>query len=173
MSDNEDTPPPLWHGSLHAVHSDVLSVKDAVGPPIPEFRQRPEEGSKIPSSVRRQDAGDVLPDQPFRAVAISNRKVGENEASTWVSKSRPKSGDGERLAGRSSDEKVDVFIRPLLETGHVPTIFNVGKTMRENSRRERLYFRKPRGAPSKRLPRDRSSLDAAAHATIDHCVSSD
>jgi hypothetical protein len=44
MSDNEDATPSLGH-------SEVLSVQDSVGPPIPEFRQAPEEGSKVPSSV--------------------------------------------------------------------------------------------------------------------------
>jgi len=44
--------------------SEELSVQDSPGEPIPEFRQRPEEGAKVPSSRRRQDAGDVFPDDP-------------------------------------------------------------------------------------------------------------
>ncbi len=43
-SDNEHAAPSL-------AHSEVLSVQDSVGPPIPEFSQRPEDGSKIPSLV--------------------------------------------------------------------------------------------------------------------------
>lgn len=42
--DNEDTAAPLWN-------SEELSVKNSVGEPIPEFCQRPEEGTKVPSSV--------------------------------------------------------------------------------------------------------------------------
>jgi len=57
ISDNEDTPPSLGY-------SEKLSVKNPVGDPIPELDQDPEEGSKRPSSVNRQDAGDVLPNQP-------------------------------------------------------------------------------------------------------------
>src|SRR5690606_37851667 len=57
ISDNEHTPPSVWDGSRKAACSDELSVKDSVGPPIPEFAQPPEEGSKIPSAVARQDAG--------------------------------------------------------------------------------------------------------------------
>jgi hypothetical protein len=45
MRDNEDSTASLGN-------SEVLSVQDSEGPPIPEFAQRPEEGSKIPSSVR-------------------------------------------------------------------------------------------------------------------------
>jgi hypothetical protein len=57
MSDKEDATAPLWNSS-------VLSVKNSVGEPIPDFPQRPEEGSKRPSFINRQDTGDVLPDQP-------------------------------------------------------------------------------------------------------------
>jgi hypothetical protein len=51
-SDNEDTSPALRDGSGPSPHSHVLSVKASVAPPIPEFAQRPEEGAKVPSSVR-------------------------------------------------------------------------------------------------------------------------
>jgi hypothetical protein len=57
MSDNEDAAPSLRY-------SEKLSVKNPVGDPIPELDQQPEEGSKRPSSVNRQDTGDVLPYQP-------------------------------------------------------------------------------------------------------------
>ncbi len=50
-SDNEDTSPALRDGSGPSPHSHVLSVQHSVGPPIPEFAQRPEEGAKVPSSV--------------------------------------------------------------------------------------------------------------------------
>jgi hypothetical protein len=57
MSDNEDAAPSLGY-------SEILSVQNSVGDPIPEFDQHPEEGSKRASVVDRQDAGDVLPHQP-------------------------------------------------------------------------------------------------------------
>ena len=44
ISDNEHTAAPLWH-------SEMLSVKNPVGEPIPEFCQPSEEGSKILSAV--------------------------------------------------------------------------------------------------------------------------
>jgi hypothetical protein len=43
-SDNEDATAPLWN-------SEVLSVKNSVGEPIPEFCQRPEDGAKIPPAA--------------------------------------------------------------------------------------------------------------------------
>jgi hypothetical protein len=50
-SDNEHTVPSLRDGAPVAVHSHVLSVKNAVGEPIPEEAQEPEEGAKVPSLV--------------------------------------------------------------------------------------------------------------------------
>jgi hypothetical protein len=44
ISDNEHTAAPLGN-------SEVLSIKDSVGPPIPEFGQASEEGAKVPSSI--------------------------------------------------------------------------------------------------------------------------
>jgi len=44
MSDNE-------HTSAALGHSEVLSVKDAVGVPIPDPSQRPEDGAHIPAVV--------------------------------------------------------------------------------------------------------------------------
>src|SRR3546814_17647761 len=57
ISDNEDATAPLGN-------SEVLSVENAVGEPIPEFAQRPEEGAKLPSAGAGQYARDVFPDRP-------------------------------------------------------------------------------------------------------------
>jgi hypothetical protein len=57
ISDNE-------HATAALGDSEVLSVKDAVGPPIPELPQRPEDGSKVPSAVARQKARDVFEQKP-------------------------------------------------------------------------------------------------------------
>jgi hypothetical protein len=59
MRDNEHARP-----SLSQV--EVLSVKNPVGEPIPELCQPSEEGSKRPSSVTRQDTGDIFPNDPAR-----------------------------------------------------------------------------------------------------------
>jgi hypothetical protein len=44
ISDNEHAAAALWN-------SKVLSVKDSVGEPIPEFDQPSENGTKVPSSA--------------------------------------------------------------------------------------------------------------------------
>jgi hypothetical protein len=88
MSDNEDATAPLGD-------SEVLSVKNAVGEPIPELAQEPEEGTKVPSSVAGQHAGDVLPNQPAGAISCSNGSEGKHEVATRVIQSFPESGDTE------------------------------------------------------------------------------
>jgi hypothetical protein len=96
----EDTPPPLGN-------SEEASVKHSPSEPVPEFRQAPEEGSKRPSSVSRQDSGHVLPDDPLRLEARSQLEIDEGELSPWVVESLAESCDAEGLAGASSDQNVN------------------------------------------------------------------
>lgn len=112
MSDNEDAPPSLWN-------SEVLRVKHSVGEPIPEFSQAPEKGTKVPSSVRRQDAGDVLPHQPSGAEAVSQPKIFERELTALITHSFSESRNAEGLTWGSSDEKIDSCIRVGLDGGEV------------------------------------------------------
>jgi hypothetical protein len=93
ISDNEHTPPSLWDGARVAVHSDILSVKDSVGPPIPAFAQEPEEGTKVPSFVRRQEAGHVLENQPTGLESSSKRKELEGQVAARVIQSEALAGD--------------------------------------------------------------------------------
>jgi hypothetical protein len=86
MSDNEDATAPLWN-------SEELSVQHSVGEPIPEFDQPSEDGSKVPSSVRGQDAGDVLPYHPSGPCPISKPEKLECQVATLVSQSASKAGD--------------------------------------------------------------------------------
>ena len=58
MSDNEHTAAALGY-------SEKLSVKNAVGEPVPELAQPPEDGTKVPSASARQDSGHILPDHPL------------------------------------------------------------------------------------------------------------
>lgn len=57
MSDNE-------HALASLGHAEVLSVQNSVGEPIPEFRQRPEDGTKIPSVIETEETWHVLADEP-------------------------------------------------------------------------------------------------------------
>lgn len=92
-SDNEHTPSSLRDSPSKPVHSHELSVNDPIGPPIPEFFQPPEDGAKRPSAVLRQDTGDVLPNDPFGTVAISDSKKSESEVPAWVSQAFAQSRD--------------------------------------------------------------------------------
>jgi hypothetical protein len=92
-SDNEHTSPALRDGSGPSPHSHVLSVQHSVCEPIPELHQRPEEGAKVPSSVRGQNTGDIFPHNPFRAQSISDCQVGEHEAPSRICESLPQPRD--------------------------------------------------------------------------------
>ena len=81
MSDNEDAAPSLGY-------SEKLSIENSVGDPIPELDQKPEEGSKRPSVVNRQDTGDVLPNQPSGPEPISKSSKLDGEVATRIIQSR-------------------------------------------------------------------------------------
>lgn len=102
ISDNEHTASPLGNGSGKAACSDVLSVQHSVGPPIPEFAQAPEEGTKVPSFARRQDAGHVLPNHPLGPVAVNQSQIDEGQVAARIVQSLSKPGDAEGLAGGSA-----------------------------------------------------------------------
>jgi hypothetical protein len=141
MSDNEDTLPSLGHGTRVAVHSGVLSVQDPVSPPIPEVFQPPKEGTKSPSSVLRQDAGDVFPDDPLRAKCASQSEELQREATARVGKSCSEPCDGEGLARCPADEEVDGWLSVnrvswLDELGEVSMILNLRVVVREDCARE-------------------------------------
>jgi hypothetical protein len=82
-----------------------LSVKNSVGEPIPDFPQRPEEGSKVPSFAATEDARHVFPDNPFGLHDRSKLDESEGQVTTRVSQSASKPCDGEGLAWGASDKK--------------------------------------------------------------------
>jgi hypothetical protein len=175
MSDNEDTSPPLRDGTFVVFHSDILSVQRAVGPPIPEFFQPPEEGSKCPSSVRRKEAGDVFVDEPTRPQDTSQLKEGKSEVSSGTFNACAEARDREVLAGATSDEEVDgrgtmhLMVR-VEHGGEVAIVGDVGEPLLEHGARVRLDFSEPRRLETERLPRDRCCLDARANASVPHAV---
>jgi hypothetical protein len=95
------------HTSATLGDSKPLSVQNSVGEPIPEFCQRPEEGAKVPSSCRRQDSRDVLPDNPTGTKDANKLYEPEGQVATWVSQATSEASNAEGLAGGSSDKKVN------------------------------------------------------------------
>jgi hypothetical protein len=86
MSDKEDTTASLGH-------SEELSVQHSPGATIPEFRQRPDDGAKVPSTVRGQNTGDVFPDDPPRPQSASKAAKLDGQVATVVSQASSSSGD--------------------------------------------------------------------------------
>jgi hypothetical protein len=113
MSDNEDPPatlrhrPPSARVSMQRTASNALRVEGPIGPLVPEFSQRPEDGSKIPSSVRRQNTGDVFPQEPLDLEVVREREEREREVSSGVCETFSETGNGEGDARRASDQKVN------------------------------------------------------------------
>jgi hypothetical protein len=106
--------------------SKPLSVKNAVGEPIPEFCQRPKEGAKIPSFSRRQYSGDVFPYHPLGPQDANKLSESEGQVATRVFQSFSQPCDRERLARSSSAEKRDraALIQHFLrEFRHVAQVF--------------------------------------------------
>jgi hypothetical protein len=143
MSDNEDATPSLGN-------SEILSVQNSIAPPIPEFPQPSKEGSKVPSAVARQDAGDVLPNAPAGAILVKNSKIDEHEVASRIIEAASEPCDAEALAGGSSSEKVNCefsIFGPLLVVCHVSEIRRVRIAMLEDGVRERLDLREPGAFP--------------------------
>ena len=88
-------------------YSEVFSVKDAVGPPIPDLSQRPDDGTKVPSSVCAKNSGDVLPDDPLWSELLSDKAKYKSEVSSCIFKTCSESCNREGLTGRSSDQYIN------------------------------------------------------------------
>ena len=160
MSDNEDATASLGH-------SEELSVQDSPGATIPEFRQRPEDGAKVPSAVRGQDTGDVFPDDPPRPQSASKPAKLDGQVATRVIQAASSSGDREGLAGSSSGQNVD-WTADVLDRREVAKVLNVGVAMRQQRRTERIDLSEPGGPEAQRLPGDGHGLDARTNAAVDH-----
>ncbi len=130
----------------------MTSVENSVCVPIPELHQRPKEGSKRPSSVSRQAAGDVFPDDPSRPKTIGQTAELEGEETTVVIQAASESGDGKRLTWRSTDENIDGCVVTALDLREVVVERGRGETVREDGPRERVDFAEEGGAESKRSP---------------------
>jgi hypothetical protein len=160
MSDKEDTSPSLWN-------SEVLSVQHSPGAAIPEFDQRPDDGTKVPSAVAGQDTGDVFPYQPRGPESSSQAAILEGQVAAVVIHSASKAGDAEGLTGSSADENIDTCC-VIWDPCHVAEVRHVWEAMRKHRGWELLDLGEPLRLPAERLPSDRRGLDAATHAAVPH-----
>jgi hypothetical protein len=88
MSDNEHATAPLWN-------SEILCIESPPGALIPDVAHCPEEGTKVPSSSRTKEAGDVLEKKPTGAQAFNHAKGVEGQVTARVIQAEALSSDGE------------------------------------------------------------------------------
>ena len=62
----------------------MLSVQNSVSEPIPEFLNGPKKGAEVPPLVVRQNATDVLLDEPTGALDGDDAQEFEGEVATGV-----------------------------------------------------------------------------------------
>jgi hypothetical protein len=102
VSDNEHTAAALGH-------SEVLSVKHPVAPPVPEVGQDSEDDAHVPSFVRRQKARDVLDENPTGSELTSETHELVEQSAPLASQASTASSHAEVLAGESSAENIDCW----------------------------------------------------------------
>jgi hypothetical protein len=161
MSDNEDATAALGH-------SEELSVQDSPGEPIPEFPQRPEQASKRPSAVNRQDAGDIFPENPARPSQADKAEKDEGQVTTRVVQSLSQAGDRERLARRAPDDEVELTItiqHLLRDCGHIAQVGQLPVVL-DDGAGERVDLTGAGAPPGERRPRDVDRPDAITEAGI-------
>jgi hypothetical protein len=147
-----------------------LSVKYAVGEPIPHFPQPSEEGSKSPSSVNRQDAGDILPDHPTGPQAVNKAKECEREVATRVIQSLSESGDAECLAWGSSDQKVDWLVLSSSDSCEVSMKWCGWVVVGENCAGKGFDLGEEGWLPPEVMPPGGGGFDAGADRSVNHLI---
>lgn len=111
-SDNEDSTASLGD-------SEVLSVQHSVADAIPTVNQRPEDGTQVPSLSRRQESVDVLEDEPPRLDLVEESAELPEEPTPRSSKACSRAGQGDVLAGESSNEDIRASKIGSLHLSHV------------------------------------------------------
>lgn len=167
MSDNEDTIASLGN-------TEALSVKYSPTEAIPALNHAGEEvleGSAVivGEGVSRKDAGDVLPNHPAGAESASKEKKLDGQVTTRVIQSSSSSGDGEGLAGRSSDKNVNWFRGGCIDSnpGEGAEVGRAGMTSERDTRGEVGDLRAPRAPHTQRRPRCGHGGDAVAYGAVD------
>jgi hypothetical protein len=156
ISDNEHTLASLGQ-------SEILSVKDSVGPPIPALCQASDKGTKVPSACRRQDTGDVLPKNPAGPKSFSQPKKFEGQVAAGIGHASPQPGDGEGLARRASDKNVNPSVLSRFNRREVAMKRCVSVVMFKYRAGGRLNLGHERASPAERKPRGAGRFDAGAY----------
>ena len=73
--------------------SEILSIENAVGEPIAAFDQRPEDGTKVPSSVTAEYPWDIFPNDPGGSKLVNNLAESEGQVATVIAQSSSEPGN--------------------------------------------------------------------------------
>jgi hypothetical protein len=87
-------------------HSEVASVENPVGPPVPEFAQATDERPKVAAGMTGEEARYVLEDDRGRSVSLHKVEEGEGEAGSLAREPLALPGDAEVLAGEAAGPEV-------------------------------------------------------------------
>jgi hypothetical protein len=157
MSDKEHALAPLRN-------PEELCVRACPCARIPALIHRPEEGTKVPSRIRRQQSRDVFKHEPCRAYSSNNSKGDEGQDAARVIHSSSFSRNAEGLAGASENKDIWFPMRqgPLAEVGgrNIPEVDGFRMAMRQHGGRERLDLRAPQTLPPEAFRGHLRSADA-------------
>ena len=149
--------------------SEILSIENAVGDPIPAFAQRPEDGAKVFSSVTAEYPWDIYPNDPGGSTLVNNLAESEGQVATVIAQSSSEPGNGEGLTGRSSDKNVDCSSSlDEVVICYISHVFHLGPVVVEYCGGEFLDLGKPLGFPAEWFPREAGGFDAAANRSVAH-----
>jgi hypothetical protein len=99
-ADNEDTTAALGD-------SEPARVQYAVGPPVPEVAQPPEDGRHVPSPVGTKQSGNILNEAPPWPQFGQDASELKPETAALAPKTGPCAGHAEILAGESAVDEVN------------------------------------------------------------------
>lgn len=141
------------HTAASLGHAEVLSVEHPPGVPIPEFSQRPKDGSEVSPAVTRQKARDVLEENPTGSALSSEASELEEQSAPSSSQASTLSSHAEVLAGEPSSEKVNCSNVLTLHRRDVAQQPRLGEPLAQHLAGERLDLdlrRRVDAAPSRR-----------------------
>jgi hypothetical protein len=162
ISDKEDATPSLGH-------SVIFRVQDPVGPPVPEFCQRPEDGAKRPSSGLTEDPGYIFPEDPLRPKSVSKSHELQAEVATVTIQSFSETGDAEVLARGASDQEIDSSLvggEGVSELGEVAIQGHLGVVVGEVLAWEFFNFAEKDWFPIQGMPRLGGAFNSTAHRAV-------
>jgi hypothetical protein len=135
-SDEVHAPASLWYSKVLSVQHSPCALIPAVGQ---DLKERPE----VAACVGRENARDVLPEQPTSAKAYAKPDELNGEVASWVIDPKTLAGDAERLAGSSSDDEINRSNVGCIQSREVIMQRNLWETMRQHGAGKRINLGKP------------------------------